>query len=150
MQISQRNAMEPSTSTGTAWAAIKLAAGFGIPAMLAALLGLLILPPRTAREFTVRICTTVICSFIFGPLLAALFATWVPGVLEATNWMADHSGIPDFPQLGMFYLLAPSMLIAGLPSWWVLGAYMRWTSRLKDHDAMTWLSDSLRAFRGER
>jgi len=139
--------MEPST-TGTGWAALKIAAGFGVPAMLAALLGLLILPPRTVREFTVRICTTVICSFIFGPLLAALLAVWMPGLLDTANRLAEHSGISGFPQLGMFYLLGPCMLIAGLPSWWVLGAYMRWTSRLQDEDAIDWLSDSFRVFRG--
>lgn len=139
--------MEPSTSTGAGWAAVKLAAGFGLPAMLAAILGLLILPPRSIREFTLRICVTVTCSFIFGPLLAAFLAAWTPGLLDATNWMAERSGIPDFPELGMFYILGPCMLLAGLPSWWVLGAYMRWTSRLQDEDAIDWLSDAMSAFR---
>lgn len=149
MQITHsRNTMEPGTSTGAGWAAMKVAAAFGVPAMLAALLGLLILPPRTIREFTVRICTTVICSFVFGPLLAVLLAVWIPGLLDATHWMAERAGIPDFPQLGMLYLLGPCMLIAGLPSWWILGAYMRWTSRLQDEDAMDWLSEALRVFRG--
>lgn len=141
--------MEPTTSTGAGWAAVKIAAGFGVPAMLAALLGLLILPPRNIREFTVRICTTVICSFFFGPLLAALLAVWMPGLLDTANSLAAHSGITGFTQLGVLYLLGPCMLIAGLPSWWILGAYMRWTSRLQNEDAMDWLSDALRVFRGE-
>lgn len=142
--------MEPSSSAGAGWAAIKIAAGFGIPAMLAALLGLLILPPRSVREFTVRICTTVISSFVFGPLLAALLAVGVPGLLDTTNRLAEHAGITGFPQLGMFYLLGPCMLIAGLPSWWILGAYMRWTSRLQHEDAMSWLAEAFRVFRGDR
>lgn len=146
MHTVKRAYMEPSSSAGAGWVAIKIAAGFGVPAMLAAILGLLILPPRTAREFTVRICTTVVCSFVFGPLLAVLLAAWMPGILDSAHWMAERSGL-NFPQLSMFYVLGPCMLIAGLPSWWVLGAYMRWTSRLQDEDAVDWLSDAFSAFR---
>lgn len=141
--------MEPGSSAGAGWAAVKLAAGFGLPPMIAAVLGLLILPPRTMKEFVVRICATVISSFIFGPLLAVLVLAWMPEVMESADWAAGLSGI-DFPQLALFYVLAPCMLIAGLPSWWVLGAYMRWTSRLHEEDAMDWLNDALKTFRGDR
>lgn len=141
--------MEPSTTAGAEWAAVKIAAGFAIPAALAAVLGLLILPPKTAREFIIRSTVTVICSFIFGPLLAALLASWVPGLFDATHWLAERSGL-NFPELSMFYVLGPCMLIAGLPSWWLLGAYMRWTSRLQHQDALSWVSDILNVVRGRK
>ena len=140
--------MEPSSSAGAGWAAAKIAAAFGVPAFLAALFGLLLMPPTTVREFVMRICTTVVCSFLFGPLLAAAVMTWLPGLTESAQWLADSSGIKEFP-LGMFYVLGPCMLIAGLPGWWILGAYLRWTARLKNEDLSEWIGNSRRSAGGE-
>lgn len=141
--------MEPSTSAGAGWAAIKIAIGFGVPAALAAVLGLLIMPPKSAKEFVIRATVTVICSFVFGPLLAAMLFTWVPELFNATHWLADRSGL-NFPELAMFYVLGPCMLLAGLPSWWILGAYVRWTSKLQHQDALSWVSELLHVIRGTK
>jgi hypothetical protein len=152
MQTAQKAAfMEPTSTTAGAagFAAVKLAAAFGVFAALAAILGLLLLPPRTAREFALRVTTTVVCSCVFGPLLAILVATWLPGVTESARWFAAHSGI-EYPALAMLYILGPSMLIAGLPAWWILGGYMRWTARLESEDAVSWTAEWLRVFRGEK
>jgi hypothetical protein len=82
-------------------------------------------------------------------LLAALLIAWAPGVLDSAHWLASLSGF-EYPSLSMFYVLGPCMLIAGLPSWWIIGGYIRWTSRLQNEDAGDWLADALRAFRGEK
>jgi len=144
--------MEPSSSAaGAGWAAAKIAAAFGVPAALAAILGLLIMPPETVREFVLRTACTVVCSFLFGPILAAAVIVWLPGLTESVAWLAERSGGQEwFPQLGMFYLLGPCMLLAGLPGWWLLGAYMRWTARLKAQDLTDWIAESRERLGGGR
>ncbi|RSF02730.1 hypothetical protein EGU54_12580 [Achromobacter aegrifaciens] len=46
--------MEPSSTGLGGLAALKVAMAYGIPAAIAAILGLLIMPPRTARDPTLR------------------------------------------------------------------------------------------------
>ena len=38
----------------------------------------------------------------------------------------------------MFYVLGPCMLLAGPPAWWVLGAYLRLTAKLRNQDLVDW------------
>ncbi|WP_434648456.1 hypothetical protein [Achromobacter piechaudii] len=135
--------MEPGTTGLGGLAALKVAMAYGVPAALAAMLGLLIMPPRSAREFTVRTISTVACSFIFGPALAGAVITWKPGLMDAMIWLSHHGAGSDDALLAKFYVLGPSMLLAGLPAWWVLGAYMRWMSRMRDQGVLLWLDEIL-------
>lgn len=135
--------MEPGSTGLGGLAALKVAMAYGIPAALAAILGLLIMPPKTPREFTVRSISTVSCSFIFGPGLAAAVIAWKPGLMDAMTWLAQHGAGSDDALLAKFYVLGPSMLLAGLPAWWVLGAYMRWMSRMRDQGVLPWLDEVL-------
>ncbi len=133
--------MEPSSTGLGGLAALKVAMTYGIPAAIAAILGLLIMPPRTAREFTVRSISTVSCSFLFGPGLAAAVIAWKPSLMEAMTWLAQHGAGSDDALLAKFYVLGPSMLIAGLPAWWVLGAYMRWMASMRQKGLLEWIAE---------
>jgi hypothetical protein len=135
--------MEPSSTGLGGLAALKVAMAYGVPAAIAAILGLLIMPPRTAREFTVRTVSTVACSFLFGPGLAAAVIAWKPSLMEAMTWLAQHGAGSDDALLAKFYVLGPSMLIAGLPAWWVLGAYMRWMSRIREIGVLAWIKEAM-------
>ncbi|MFQ1083802.1 hypothetical protein [Bordetella trematum] len=133
--------MEPSTTGVGGWAAIKLALAFGLPAALAAALGLLIMPPRTAREFVTRIVCTVVSSFAFGPLLAIGMLSWRPSLAEQAHWLAQRAGTGEDSLLAMLYMLGPCMLLAGLPAWWVLGAYMRCMASMREKGLLAWLGE---------
>lgn len=135
--------MEPGSTGLGGLAALKVAMAYGVPAAIAGMLGLLIMPPRTAREFTVRTVSTVVCSFMFGPALAGAVMAWKPGLMDAMTWLAQHGAGSDDALLAKFYVLGPSMLLAGLPAWWVLGAYMRWMSRMRDQGELPWLDEVL-------
>lgn len=144
MRPHQRNfCMEPTSAGFGGGAAVKVALAYGAPAALAAILGLLIMPPKTSREFTVRSICTVACSFIFGPALAVAVLTWKPSLMEAMTWLARHGADGDDLALARFYVLGPSMLIAGLPAWWVLGAYMQWMSRIREIGVVAWVKEVL-------
>ena len=134
--------MEPGSTGLGGLAALKVAMAYGIPAAIAAILGLLIMPPRTAREFTVRSISTVSCSFLFGPAVAAAVIAWKPSLREAMTWLAQHGAGSDDALLAKFYVLGPSMLIAGLPAWWVLGAYMRWMASMRQKGLLEWVAEA--------
>ncbi|WP_306414972.1 hypothetical protein [Achromobacter xylosoxidans] len=42
----------------------------------------------------------------------------------------------------MFYVLGPCMLLAGLPAWWVLGAYMRWMASMRQKGLLEWFAEA--------
>jgi len=134
--------MEPGSTSLGGLAALKVAMAYGIPAAIAAMLGLLIMPPRTIGEFTVRTVSTVTCSFLFGPALAASVIAWKPALMEAMTWLAHHGAGTDDALLAKFYVLGPSMLLAGLPAWWVLGAYMRWMASMRKKGVLEWLAEA--------
>jgi hypothetical protein len=94
------------------------------------------------REFTVRTVSTVACSFLFGPALAASVIAWKPALMEAMTWLAHHGAGTDDALLAKFYVLGPSMLLAGLPAWWVLGAYMRWMASMRKMGLLEWLAEA--------
>lgn len=133
--------MEPGSTGLGGLAALKVAMAYGIPAAVAAMLGLLIMPPRTVREFTVRTVSTVACSFLFGPALASAVIAWKPGLMDAMTWLARHGAGTDDALLAKFYVLGPSMLLAGLPAWWVLGAYLRWMASMRQKGVLQWVAE---------
>lgn len=133
--------MEPGSTGLGGLAALKVAMAYGIPAAVAAMLGLLIMPPHTVREFTVRTVSTVACSFLFGPALASAVIAWKPGLMDAMTWLARNGAGTDDALLAKFYVLGPSMLLAGLPAWWVLGAYMRWMASMRQKGVLQWAAE---------
>lgn len=130
--------MDPNSAGFGGLAALKIALAFGVPAALAALIGMLLMPPKTPREFVARTACTVVSSFLFGPLLAIGAISWMPSLMESAHWMAARSGLGEDGLLAMFYVLGPCMLLAGLPAWWVLGAYLRLSAKLQNQDLVDW------------
>lgn len=131
--------MEPS-STGIS-GAVKIMLMFGVPAALASLLGLLIMPPRTKGEFVARITCTVVSSILFGPILAIAIVAWQPGIIPAALALAKATGLGNEELLTTFYVLGPCQLLAGLPAWWVLGAYMRWMAKMREDGVPNWIGN---------
>lgn len=140
--------MEPS-STGAA-SAIKIMLMFGVPAALASLIGLLIMPPHTKSEFIARITCTVVSSILFGPILAIALITWQPEVLTAAVALAKQTDLGHEQLLSMFYVLGPCQLIAGLPAWWVLGAYMRWMAKMREDGIPNWTANFRQKILGKK
>ncbi|KCB28372.1 hypothetical protein L543_1412 [Bordetella hinzii L60] len=102
---------------------------------------MLIMPPRSAREFVTRTVCTVVSSFVFGPMLAIAVLSWRPTLADQAHWLAQRAGTGEDGLLAMLYMLGPCMLLAGLPAWWVLGAYMRWMARMREQGVLAWLED---------
>ena len=130
--------MEPGSTGLGGFAALKIALAFGMPAAMAALIGMLLMPPRSSREFVARTACTVVSSFLFGPLLAIGMIAWMPDIVSSAYWLAQRTGLGEDGLLAMFYVLGPCMLLAGLPAWWVLGAYLRLTAKLQNQDLVDW------------
>ncbi|WP_394064551.1 hypothetical protein [Alcaligenes sp. WGS1538] len=141
--VTKEKSLEPTSGAGAGWAAAKVAIAFGVPAALAAVIGLLLMPPRTAAEFVARTVCTVLSSFMFGPLVAIWIMTQWPGVLEQAVRLAAFLGLADDMHrlIGMLYVMGPCMLLAGLPAWWVLGAWMRWAKRMQDRGIPFWVRE---------
>ncbi len=131
--------MEPGSTGLGGFAAVKIAMAFGVPAALAALIGMLLMPPLSTREFIARTTCTVISSFIFGPLLAIAVIAYMPDLMASAHWFAQRTGLAgDEGLLAMFYVLGPCMLLAGLPAWWLLGGIMRLAAKLQSQDLVEW------------
>ena len=72
---------------------------------------------------------------MFGPLLAIGMIAWMPDIVSSALAGPAH-GLGEDGLLAMFYVLGPCMLLAGLPAWWVLGAYLRLTAKLQNQDRL--------------
>lgn len=140
--------MEPSSTGMSGVAALKVVLAFGLPAAMAALIGMLLMPPLSYREFVARSVCTVLSSFLFGPLLAITVIAYFPNITEAAHWFAQRTGLGDEGLLAMFYVLGPCMLLAGLPAWWLLGAIMRLAAKLQGQDLVEWVVDIRRKWDG--
>ncbi|MCY0916243.1 hypothetical protein [Massilia antarctica] len=122
-------AVETTAATG---ALIKF---FGVPLLASAAatsLGFMFMWPKTRKEAFLRIGTTIIFSTVFGPLLVVALRSWWPGLFDAARDIAAMYGVD--PALGVVFIAAPVLVLAGLPAWWVLGAFVRWFGRREDKD----------------
>jgi hypothetical protein len=63
--------------------------------------------------------------------VAALHA-WSPDLFGAAREVAQLYGLE--PAMGLLFVAAPVMVLAGLPAWWILGAVMRWFDKRRDKD----------------
>lgn len=112
--------MEPSTSAYITL--VKYVGAQTVIAALATVLGFLILRPASVSEALVRITFTVIASIVFGPLFVAAVHSHWPELFNSATYLAEIQGT----QLGVLYVTAPLQILAGMPAWWVLGAFIRW------------------------
>jgi len=77
-------------------------------AFIGALLALVVIPPRSLREFASRSVVSVICGFVFAPTVA--YYLHLPA--------------------GEDYTL-PAATLAGVAAWWVLGAVVSFARKWK-------------------
>ena len=119
-------------TTAATSALIKL---FGVPVLTSAAatsLGFMIMWPRTPKEAFVRIGSTIVVSTFAGPLLVIALRSWWPTLFDAARDIAVLYGLE--PSMGVLFIAAPLMVLAGLPAWWILGAIVRWFDSRKDKD----------------
>ena len=144
------NTIMPDATGLSGFAAVKIALAIGLPAALAAALGMLLMPPKSPHEFAARTACTVVCSFVFGPILAMAAISWMPSLMDSAHWIARRTFAQDEDLLALLYVLGPCMLLAGLPAWWLLGAYLRLTAKLQSEDLIDWAVDIRRKITGKR
>jgi hypothetical protein len=119
---------------------------FGVPlaaGAAATALAFLFMWPRTLREAAIRLASTILASSILGPLLViAVHATW-PALFQSAAAAAALYGVP--PELGVVFVAAPFLVLAGLPAWWILGALVLWLDKRRGKDLAEIAQDAAQA-----
>ena len=131
---------EPLTTTAASGALIKI---FGVPLIagsLAAAMGFMVLWPNSKREAFARFATSIISSATLGPLLVVWLRANNPGLFDAAKAVAVLYGADN--TIGFLFIAAPIMVVAGLPSWWIIGAFVRWFDNRKDKDIGQMIKDA--------
>ncbi|MGO4379708.1 hypothetical protein AB4Z19_15640 [Pseudoduganella sp. RAF19] len=108
---------------------------FGLPVLAgsaAVALTFLFMWPNSRREAFVRFLSTILTSAILGPVLVIALHAWWPTLFTSAKEMAVMYGIDQ--ALGMLFVSAPIMVLAGLPAWWVLGAIVLWLEKRRGKD----------------
>lgn len=109
---------------------------WGLPAMgaaVAAALLFMFLPPRSPREWMVRLSCTLFGSFLFGPLAFVTLAHLAPWIVTGAPTLAASLHVPEW--YAQMMLAAPCYVFAGLPTWYVTGGLVRLLERNKHKDA---------------
>lgn len=137
-----KKGLEMSVEAGAA-GAVKY---WGLPVIGAAFASALLfmfLPPKTPKEWLVRLTCTLIGSFLFGPLAVVTAMHFMPWIVSAAPDLATRFGLPLWHvQLSLY---GPFYVLAGVPSWYVLGLLVRMAERNYDRDAGTFWGFILRA-----
>jgi hypothetical protein len=108
---------------------------FGVPVLAGAAatgLAFLFMWPKTIKEAAVRFVCTVVLSAIAGPFLVIALHSWWPSLFASAGQVASMNGLP--PALGMLFVSAPFLVLAGLPAWWVLGGLVLWLDKRRGKD----------------
>lgn len=109
---------EPVSSSGAAgFAAYKLAIAYGLPAVLAAVLVMLLTHPKTRSEWAASLLSTVSASIYGGEVAVQYFG------LQA--WLEHEHGA---------LLVGGIYLLCGLPAWVLVRAFYAWTEKRRNKD----------------
>lgn len=126
--------MSEPASTAAAGGALLKYFGLHVSAgALAAALGFLVLWPRSMKEGFARLFCTIVASSVFGPVLVVNMHFSRPELFASADQVAALYGLD--PALGLLFIAAPLLVIAGLPAWWLIGALLR----LFERDSDSWL-----------
>lgn len=126
--------MSEPASTAVAGGALLKYFGLHVGAgALAAALGFLVLWPRSMKEGFARLFCTIVASSVFGPVLVVNMHSSRPELFASADQVAALYGLD--PALGLLFIAAPLLVIAGLPAWWLIGAFLR----LFERDSESWL-----------
>jgi len=126
---------EPTSSTGAAgiagWHAVGGAAGIAAGgAGLAAIVVMLMTPPRSPREWAVGLISTVLGSVCGGAAVISYF--------DLHRWMDTPVGL--LAVLGLVFA-------CGLPAWAIVRACFTWLIKRRDHDIAELGKDARQAVR---
>jgi hypothetical protein len=108
---------------------------FGIPVLAGAAatgLAFLFMWPKTIKEAAVRFACTLAVSALAGPFLVIALHSWWPSLFSSARELAHIYGLPA--ELGVLYVAAPFLVLAGLPAWWILGGLVLWFDRRRGKD----------------
>ncbi|WP_134570640.1 hypothetical protein, partial [Pseudomonas aeruginosa] len=88
---------------------------------------------RTMKEGFARLFCTIVASSVFGPILVVYLHSKRPELFESAHVVAGLYQLE--PAVGLLFVSAPLLVIAGLPAWWLIGAALR----LFERDGESWL-----------
>jgi hypothetical protein len=131
----------PSKTEMKATMSIETAAGgtlikiFGIPVLAGAAatgLAFLFMWPKTLKEAAIRFVCTLVASALAGPFLVIAMHSWWPTLFTSAGEVARIYDLP--PELGIIFVAAPFLVLAGLPAWWILGSLVLWLDKRRGKD----------------
>jgi hypothetical protein len=137
-----------SIETTAGGALIKI---FGVPVLAGAAatgLAFLFMWPRTLKEAAIRFVCTLLASAGAGPLLVIAVHSWWPSLFASAAQVAGVYGLPA--ELGALYVAAPFLVLAGLPTWWILGGLVLWLERRRGKDLAEIAHDAAAAVKDVR
>ncbi|WP_028100468.1 hypothetical protein [Pseudoduganella violaceinigra] len=121
-----------SIETTAGGALIKI---FGVPVLAGAAatgLAFLFMWPKSLKEAAIRFACTLIASAVAGPFLVIAVHSWWPSLFASAGQLAALNGLP--PEMGVLFVAAPFLVLAGLPAWWILGGLVLWFERRSGKD----------------
>lgn len=104
--------------------------------------------PKTLKEAAVRMACTILASAIAGPLLVIAAHSWWPTLFSSASQLAVIYGADPF--LGYLFIAAPFLVMAGLPAWWIIGAFVLWLDKRRGKDLAEIAHDAAEAVRDVR
>ena len=140
---------EPTSATAASGAV--LVKSIGAPAVataIASALGFAFMWPHTKKEAFWRVFVALLSSFFLGPLLVIGARVFMPSLFDVANAMAVDYGTD--PSFGIVFIGAPPLVMPALPSWWILGALVRWQDKRKTQDLGEVVHDAAEMVREER
>ena len=108
---------------------------FGIPVLagsLAASLGFMFMWPKTKKEAFSRFACSILSSATVGPLAVVWLRSYKPDLFDSAKAIAVMAGTEE--AVGFLFIAAPIMVAAGLPAWWIIGAFVKWFDNRRDKD----------------
>jgi hypothetical protein len=124
---------------------------FGVPVLAGAAatgLAFLFMWPKTLKEAAIRFACTLVASSILGPFLVIAVHSWWPSLFASAGQVAAMYQLPS--ELGMLFVSAPFLVLAGLPAWWILGGLVLWFDRRRGKDIGELANDAAEAVRDVR
>jgi hypothetical protein len=137
-----------SLETAGGAAAIKFFGAAVVASALGTALGFLLMWPRTIREAFTRFAASILCSFVFGPLLAMAAHSLWPSLFDSARALGLQYAGSEIA--GLLWVGAPFLVLAALLAWWILGALVLWLERRRGKDLGEIVRDAAEVVRDVR
>ena len=119
---------------------------FGVPVLAGAAasgLAFLFMWPKSLKEAAIRFACTLLASALGGPFLVIAAHSWWPSLFSSAGQVAVMYGLPV--QMGVLFVAAPFLVLAGLPAWWIIGGLVLWFERRRGKDLAEMAHDAAAA-----